>query len=72
LLFIPFKKDKSPSFPLFLRGKIRQVISPLWKKGVRGDFILLNLPLFPFLKGKKKKTNPPSSPFFKGGKEIKF
>jgi len=60
--FIPFK---SPFVPLFQRGKIiRKQIplfppfskgdkknSPLWKRGVRGDFIL---------------SNPPSSPFFKG------
>ncbi|MBP7792265.1 MAG: hypothetical protein KA120_04300 [Candidatus Goldbacteria bacterium] len=46
------EKNKSPSFPLFQRGKIRQVISPLWKRGARGDFIL---------------SNPLSSPFFKRG-----
>jgi len=63
-------KDKSPSFPLFLRGIKRKVNSPLWKRGVRGD-LFHQFPLFgkegtgeilsfqiplhpPFSKGEKK------------------
>jgi len=39
---------KSPSFPLFQRGIKSKVISPLWKRGARGDFIPSNPPLSPF------------------------
>ncbi len=47
------EKDKSPSFPLFLRGKRNNF--PLWKRGARGDFYSFKSPSFPlFLRGMKK------------------
>jgi len=52
------KENKSPSFPLFLRGK--KIFSPLWKRGAREDFILLNPPSPPFSKGDNKTSNFPS------------
>jgi len=78
------EKDKSPSFPLFLRG-IKNNFPSLEKRG-QGRFYFNQIPLHPPLqKGEKKKSNfpslekrgpwgifipsnPPSSPFFKGGK----
>jgi len=50
------KENKSPLVPLFQRGIIRQVISPLWKRGVRGD-LFLQIPLGPpFSKGEKEEN----------------
>ncbi|MBP7793309.1 MAG: hypothetical protein KA120_09670, partial [Candidatus Goldbacteria bacterium] len=57
------EKYKSPSFPLFLRGIINYF--PLFEKEGLGEILFFQIPLIPpFLKGKKKKTNPPLSPFF--------
>jgi len=54
----------SPNFPLFkkdptqlpLFGKEPTQLPPLWKRGVRGDSTI---------------SNPPSSPFSKGGEKWK-
>ncbi|MBP7792488.1 MAG: hypothetical protein KA120_05435 [Candidatus Goldbacteria bacterium] len=57
-----FYSFKSPFVPLFQGGIIN--IFPLWKRGARGDFILSNPTFVTLTKEKKKKTNPPLSPFF--------
>ncbi|HPD18848.1 MAG TPA: hypothetical protein PLF61_04215, partial [Candidatus Goldiibacteriota bacterium] len=55
------KEDKSPLVPLFQRGMIIKVISPLWKRGGRGDFISFKSPFFPlFQRGIIRQVKFPS------------
>jgi len=62
------EKNKSPSFPLFQRGIKSKVISPLWKRGVRGDFYSFKSPFVHFSKGGKKgKDKSPFIPLFLRG-----
>src|SRR4030042_4023795 len=69
---------KNPSLPPFSKGRD----SPLWQRGVRGDFLFvrrskfkhrlslksteLTLPIVPFRQGRGRITSP-TSPYIRGG-----